>query len=248
MPAALWRGGGVSGVVLSRVAGEPKFFRGLAIDPLRLDIPFSRGAMDQMRGRPARLSLTGEPALGRVIESLEEGARDERSNGDHGVRDLGAKVMRITITANPTEESSAWIGMLARMYAKWAEKNGWLFCIHPTDEPRLKWELDLDDNARPALQHEAGVHSVTRISPFDPKKRRHTSFAQVSLDGEKSPAHRVRHYILDPYERARNFDPPRESNRASEILDGNLDLLLVSDTVAEGIRSPPGDPISEKQE
>lgn len=83
-------------------------------------------------------------------------------------------------------EACDWADMLARMYERFAEKEG------------LKWEV-IDtlkgeeagiksatikisgDYAYGYLKHETGVHRLVRISPFDAGARRHTSFASVSV-------------------------------------------------------------------
>lgn len=83
-------------------------------------------------------------------------------------------------------EACDWADMLARMYERFAEKDG------------LKWEV-IDtlkgeeagiksatikisgDYAYGYLKHETGVHRLVRISPFDAGARRHTSFASVSV-------------------------------------------------------------------
>jgi protein subunit release factor B len=56
------------------------------------------------------------------------------------------------------------------------------------------------------LSHEAGVHRLVRVSPFDEQGRRHTCFAQVSLD--HGPAWHL------------------EGQVRSYILAGELDLIL----------------------
>jgi len=81
-------------------------------------------------------------------------------------------------------ESQDWAGMLLRMYVRWAEMAGYTVA-----------EVDRQDGAeigvRSAtlevkgpyafgwLKHEAGVHRLVRISPFDAQKRRQTTFAGV---------------------------------------------------------------------
>ena len=81
-------------------------------------------------------------------------------------------------------ESQDWAGMLLRMYVRWAELAG--YTVN---------EVDRQDGAEVGvrsatievrgpyafgwLKHEAGVHRLVRISPFDAQKRRQTTFAGV---------------------------------------------------------------------
>lgn len=83
-------------------------------------------------------------------------------------------------------EACDWADMLARMYERYSEKEGFKWEI--IDE--LKGEeagiksitLKLSgDFAYGYLKKESGVHRLVRISPFDAGARRHTSFASVSV-------------------------------------------------------------------
>lgn len=86
-------------------------------------------------------------------------------------------------------ESCDWASMLARMYQRFAEKNDY------------KWEIIEEQKGEEAgiksitikiignyaygyLKKENGVHRLVRISPFDSNKRRHTSFASVTITPE----------------------------------------------------------------
>lgn len=74
------------------------------------------------------------------------------------------------------DDASDWANMLLQMYKNYAEKRGW------------KVKL-IDDNtieiigpyAYGFLKGENGVHRLVRISPYDSKKLRHTSFALVEV-------------------------------------------------------------------
>ena len=83
-------------------------------------------------------------------------------------------------------ESCDWASMLLRMYQTFCDKNN------------LKWELiEYQDGEEAGLKSatlhiigsfpygylkcERGVHRLVRISPFDSNKRRHTSFASISV-------------------------------------------------------------------
>src|SRR6516165_231333 len=76
--------------------------------------------------------------------------------------------------------------MLLRMYARWAERNGYqleLIDELRNDEAGIRSATMLvkGDYAYGYLQSESGVHRLVRISPFDANARRHTSFAAVDV-------------------------------------------------------------------
>ncbi len=83
-------------------------------------------------------------------------------------------------------ESQDWAEMLYRMYARWANKNGYnvkeLEYLEG-DEAGIKSVTLLieGENAYGYLKCEHGVHRLVRISPFDAGGRRHTSFASVEV-------------------------------------------------------------------
>ncbi|MEJ2697792.1 MAG: peptide chain release factor 2 [Candidatus Sulfobium sp.] len=81
-------------------------------------------------------------------------------------------------------ESQDWAQMLMRMYLMWAERQGYkseVLDVQPGEEGGIKDATITisGDYAYGYLSSEAGVHRLVRISPFDAKKRRHTSFASV---------------------------------------------------------------------
>ena len=83
-------------------------------------------------------------------------------------------------------ESQDWAEMLLRMYTKWSERRGFkreVFDFQPGDQAGIKSAtISLTgDYAYGLMAAEAGVHRLVRISPFDQDKRRHTSFASVSV-------------------------------------------------------------------
>ena len=86
-------------------------------------------------------------------------------------------------------ESCDWASMLLRMYQRFLEKNNYTFKIidyQEGDEAGLK-SVTLHiygDYAYGYLKVENGVHRLVRISPFDSNKRRHTSFASVTVTPE----------------------------------------------------------------
>lgn len=83
-------------------------------------------------------------------------------------------------------ESCDWASMLARMYQRFCEKSDFKWEVieeQKGDEAGIK-SITLKvsgDYAYGYLKKEDGVHRLVRISPFDAGKRRHTSFASVSI-------------------------------------------------------------------
>lgn len=83
-------------------------------------------------------------------------------------------------------ESCDWASMLLRMYERFCDKNEFKYEImeqQPGEEAGIK-SVTLHIQGQFAygyLKCEKGVHRLVRISPFDSNKRRHTSFASVSI-------------------------------------------------------------------
>lgn len=83
-------------------------------------------------------------------------------------------------------EAQDWAAILFRMYFRFCEKQDWDLKIldeSPGQEVGYKsisFQVKGDD-VYGWLKHEAGVHRLVRISPFDADKARHTSFALVEV-------------------------------------------------------------------
>ena len=83
-------------------------------------------------------------------------------------------------------ESCDWASMLLRMYHRFLEKNNYQVKIidyQDGEEAGIKSvTLQIEgEYAYGYLKTENGVHRLVRISPFDANKRRHTSFASVTV-------------------------------------------------------------------
>ena len=83
-------------------------------------------------------------------------------------------------------ESCDWASMLLRMYERFCDKMDYKHEVleyQDGDEAGLKSVTVhiKGDFAYGYLKCEKGVHRLVRISPFDSNKRRHTSFASVSV-------------------------------------------------------------------
>ncbi len=83
-------------------------------------------------------------------------------------------------------ESQDWAAMLLRMYLRWLERKGYKYEIvdHQAAEDAGIKEATvhiIGPYAYGYLKSESGIHRLVRISPFDSNKRRHTSFAAVTV-------------------------------------------------------------------
>lgn len=83
-------------------------------------------------------------------------------------------------------ESCAWAEMLLRMYGRYAKSKGLkaelVDVAHNDPEGVRSATLRVrGDGAFGLLRDEAGVHRLSRVSPFDQAERRQTSFAKVEV-------------------------------------------------------------------
>lgn len=132
-----------------------------------------------------------EPISEQQLEALEQEVTsfeiDTLLNGEY---DGNACYLEIHPGAGGTE-SCDWASMLLRMYERFFDKNGYQYKIveeQDGEEAGIK-SVTLyveGDYAYGYLKNEKGVHRLVRISPFDSNKRRHTSFASVSVTPEFS--------------------------------------------------------------
>lgn len=91
------------------------------------------------------------------------------------------------------DDAEDWARMLSEMYLGYGKKRarlpdgqGWQTKMID-DNPRSRTFEVKGDYAYGYLKNEAGVHRLVRISPFSPKKLRHTSFALVEVVPDLPP-------------------------------------------------------------
>jgi peptide chain release factor 2 len=84
------------------------------------------------------------------------------------------------------DDAEDFSAMLLRMYMKYIEKKGWnVTLIHENKNDTNGYRnvsIEVSGkNAYGTLKHESGVHRLVRISPFNAKSLRHTSFSLVEV-------------------------------------------------------------------
>lgn len=116
----------------------------------------------------------------REYQALKEGG--EVGGDPH---DAGAATLAILAGAGG-DDAEDFVHMLRRMYEGYADTKGWrareLDANENTQGGYRNVLLELDGpNAYGRLKHEAGVHRLVRISPFNANGKRQTSFALVEV-------------------------------------------------------------------
>ncbi|MBI3306078.1 PCRF domain-containing protein [Candidatus Nomurabacteria bacterium] len=102
-----------------------------------------------------------------------------------GKYDRGNAIMTIIAGAGG-DDAEDFSGMLLAMYMKYANKKGWgINLIHENKNEHGGYRnitIEISrKNVYGNLKNESGVHRLVRLSPFNTKKLRHTSFALVEV-------------------------------------------------------------------
>jgi peptide chain release factor 2 len=117
-----------------------------------------------------------------VIKELAELKNKKEGFGKY---DKGNAIVTIVSGAGG-DDAEDFSAMLLDMYMKYAAKNGWgIFFVHEHKNDHggyrnVSFEIS-GKGAYGALKNEGGVHRLVRISPFNAKKLRHTSFSLVEV-------------------------------------------------------------------
>ena len=102
-----------------------------------------------------------------------------------GKHDKGGAIMTLLAGAGG-DDAEDFVSILLRMYMKFFENKGWKYSFLSENKNdnggyrSITIEID-SKNVYGELKGEAGVHRLVRISPFNNKNQRHTSFAMVEV-------------------------------------------------------------------
>jgi peptide chain release factor 2 len=120
-----------------------------------------------------------------MVKELND-LKEEVANGGKGGRyDKGDAIMTIFSGAGG-DDAEDFTSILYRMYRKLAEKKGWGMSVlheHTNDHGGYR-NITVEISGKGvygALKNESGVHRLVRISPFNAKQLRHTSFSMVEV-------------------------------------------------------------------
>ena len=121
----------------------------------------------------------------RAEEVLKEFNALKAELAEQGKYDKGPAIMTIFSGAGG-DDSEDFSQMLFMMYQRFADKKGYtLSIIHKNENSHggfrnITAEI-VGKGAYKMLKNESGVHRLVRISPFNAKKLRHTSFSMVEV-------------------------------------------------------------------
>ncbi len=118
-------------------------------------------------------------------EAVRDLARLKQVLGEEKAIEKGGAVMTIFAGAGG-DDAEDFVAKLFSMYRKFCEKRGWsMSLLHEHDNNHGGYRnvtVAIEgSNVYGMLKYESGVHRLVRISPFNAKKLRHTSFAMVEV-------------------------------------------------------------------
>lgn len=120
-----------------------------------------------------------------MVKELNDLKEEVASGGKGGKYDKGDAVMTIFSGAGG-DDAEDFSAILYRMYRKLAEKKGWGISViheHTNDHGGYR-NITVEISGKGSygiLKNESGVHRLVRISPFNAKQLRHTSFSMVEV-------------------------------------------------------------------
>ena len=118
----------------------------------------------------------------KILKEISE-LKDKKKG--FGKYDKGNAIITI-ISGAGGDDAEDFSRILLNMYMKYANKKNWkIFFIHEHKNnhngyKNVSFEIDGKDSYG-MLKNESGVHRLVRISPFNARKLRHTSFSLIEV-------------------------------------------------------------------
>ena len=148
---------------------------------------------DEKEKRIAEIEeIMGSPDFWHDKENAQRIMREYSSLRENAPEsDLFPAIIHI-VAGTGGDDAEDFCSMLAEMYRRYAGRQGFaVYEVEKHETPRGGYKnimLDIaDGRAYGLLRHETGVHRLVRISPFNAKKQRHTSFALVDVTPKLPP-------------------------------------------------------------
>lgn len=120
-----------------------------------------------------------------LIKELQDLKLQAEMGEGAGPYDAGGAIITIFSGAGG-DDAEDFSNMLFEMYSKYIAKRGWsAYIIHENQNDHGGYRnVSFDVSGKHVygtLKHESGVHRLVRISPFNAKSQRHTSFSMVEI-------------------------------------------------------------------
>ncbi len=139
--------------------------------------------IEALEAEMARADFWSDKARAQAVLKKFSGLKDRREG--LGRYDRGSAILNIVAGAGG-DDAEDFARMLLEMYTRYVEGRGWgTFFVHANRNNQGGYRnvsLEIEGKgAYGTLKNESGVHRLVRVSPFDAKKLRHTSFALVEI-------------------------------------------------------------------
>lgn len=137
----------------------------------------------------------------------------------------GNSIMKLYISpVNSSDECKSVADLLAFMYSKYLKSKN---VDHFLFKDELSGHNEIEFTANIDFESEYGIHRIVRLSPFDSKNRRHTSWVSVRQTKERPITldKPIRSYVFSPYQSVKNLQNGKQTDLIEEVLNGNIDLV-----------------------
>ncbi len=181
--------------------------------------------------------------LGLAVEENDQASVQEVSETLHRVEHAVSQMTLARMLSDKDDEKNAivsinpgaggteaqdWAEMLFRMYLRWAERKNYKTTVvdfQPGEEAGIKSVTFIASGlyAYGYLKGESGIHRLVRLSPFDTNRRRHTSFASVSVSPELNEE-----VVIDIDEKDLRIDTFRSSGAGGQHVNKTSSAIRIT--------------------